>query len=61
MTFMCQKEIFSQLITYDSMAKKLDRDPSYKLIYKEKCIPISVGVGSNVGGFKDGVCYTSII
>ena len=51
--------IFLHFITYDfeSVLKKLDRDPSNKLVWEEKHVPISVGVGSNVEGFEDGVCY----
>ena len=51
--------IFPHFITYDfeSVLKKLDRDPSNKLVWEEKHVPISVGVGSNVEGFEDGVCY----
>ena len=53
--------IYKHFITYDfeAVLQKLNRDPSNKLVWEEKHVPISVGVGSNVEGFKDGVCYVS--
>ena len=53
--------IFKHFITYDfeAVLQKLNRDPSNKLVWEERHVPISVGVGSNVEGFKEGVCYVS--
>ena len=53
--------LFPYFITYDfeSVLQKLNRDTPKKLVWEEKHVPISVGVGSNVEGFKNGVCYVN--
>ena len=53
--------IFPHFITYDfeAVLQKLNRDPSHKLVWEEKHIPISVGVGSNVPGFTNSICFVN--
>ena len=57
-----QKErVFPYFITYDfeAVLQKLNNDTAKKLIWEEKHVPISVGVGSNVEEYKEGVCFVS--
>ena len=55
------KKEFPYFITYDfeAILQKLNRDTTKRLIWEEKHVPISVGVGSNVEEFKNSVCYIS--
>ena len=52
---------YPYFITYDfeSVLQKQDGLGTAKLLWEEKHVPISVGVGSNVPGHKKGVCFVN--